>query len=217
MINMLARPGCAALTLAASLAIPALLSAQAAATPRPPMPAAAASSQGSAEVRLNGRYVGTQWFPPTTALAGPGVIRLDYGQPHARGRVVMGGELVPMDKVWRLGANLATHLTTDVPLDLGGLTLPAGRYTLFALPSASSWKLIVSRQTAQWGTAYDPSQDIGRVDLTVSKLNDPLESFTMWLIPNVSAADAPPAPASGVLAFAWERTKLSIPWKVVTP
>ncbi len=183
----------------------------------PPVPAAAASTQASVEVRLNGRYVGDRWFPATVNLAGPGIIRLDYGQPHARGRTVEGSALVPLDTVWRLGANLATHLTTDVPLDIGGLRLPTGRYTLFALPLSSGWKLVVNRQVSQWGTDYDAAQDIGRVDMTVKRLAEPLESFTMWLIPNVNAPGAPPEPASGVLTFGWGNAHLSVPWKAVAP
>jgi hypothetical protein len=184
---------------------------------RPPAPAAAASSIASVEVRLSGRVIAGRWFPTAAPLAGPAVIRIEYGQPHARGRAVMGATLVPMDSVWRFGANLATHLTTDVDLDIGGTTVPRGTYTLFALPSATGWKLIVNRQTGQWGTDYDARSDLGRVDLQQRTRAESLESFTVWLIPNVSPQGQPPEPASGVLRFAWERLELSVPWRVVLP
>ena len=186
-------------------------------TPRPAVPQSAASSQASAEVRLNGRVIGGRWFPAATPLAGPAVIRVDYGQPHARGRTVMGSALVPMDTVWRFGANLATHLTTDVDIELGGLRVPRGTYTLFALPSESGWQLIVNRQTGQWGTDHDPTQDLGRVRMDRTTLNDLVESFTVWIIPSVSAPGEPPRPASGVMRFAWERTAVSVNWRVIGP
>lgn len=206
----------AALFVSAPLAF-APLAAQQGQPPRPPVPSVAASSVASVEVRLGGRIIAGRWFPTAAPLAGPAVIRIEYGQPHARGRSVMGAALVPMDSVWRFGANLATHLTTDVDLDIGGTTVPRGTYTLFALPSASGWKLIVNRQTGQWGTDYDASGDVARVNLQQRSLNDALESFTVWLIPNVSPQGQPPEAASGVLRFAWERTELSVPWRVVLP
>jgi len=161
--------------------------------------------------------IGGRWFPTASALAGPAVIRIEYGQPHARGRTVMGSALVPMDSVWRLGANLATHLTTDVDLEIGGTRIPRGQYTLFAKPSASGWELIVNRQTGQWGTDYSAAQDVGRIPLQRRGLTDLVESFTVWLVPNVSPQGQPPEAASGVLRFAWERTELSANWRVVIP
>ncbi len=208
---------CAVALIAAAPFAAAPLAAQQGQPPRPPVPAAAASSIASVEVRLGGRVIAGRWFPTAAPLAGPAVIRIEYGQPHARGRAVMGAALVPMDSVWRFGANLATHLTTDVDLDIGGTTVPRGAYTLFALPSASGWKLIVNRQTGQWGTDYDASLDLARVNLEQRTLTDAMESFTVWLIPNVSPQGQPPEPASGVLRFAWERTELSVPWRVVLP
>jgi hypothetical protein len=171
----------------------------------------------SVEVRLNGRFLAGRWFPTAVPLAGPAVIRIEYGQPHARGRAVMGAGLVPMDSVWRFGANLATHFTTDVDLELGGTVVPRGTYTLFALPSTTGWQLIVNQQTGQWGTDYDARRDLARIALQQRTRAEPLESFTVWLIPNVSPQGQPPEPASGVLRFAWERTELSVPWRVVLP
>jgi len=122
-----------------------------------------------------------------------------------------------MDSVWRLGANLATQLTTDVDLEIGGMRVPRGQYTLFAKPSASGWELIVNRQTGQWGTDYSAAQDVGRIPLQRRGLTDLVESFTVWLVPNVSPQGQPPEAASGVLRFAWERTELSANWRVVIP
>lgn len=182
--------------------------------PRAPMPIPAASAQASVELRLNGRQIAGRWFPTAAHLAGPGVIRLDYGQPHARGRTVMGSSLVPMDSVWRFGANLATHFTTDVDLELGGKHIPRGVYTLFALPTNSGWTLIVNSRTGQWGTDYDAAHDVARVALRTRTLAEPLESFTAWLIPTIQPQGEPPEPANGIMRFAWERVELSVDWRV---
>ena len=201
-----------AAALAASVLLPAALQAQQQA---PAIPQAAASTRASTEVLLNGRIIVGRWFPTSPALAGPGRIAIDYGQPHARGRTIAGG-VVPYGEVWRAGANLATHLTTDVELELGGsLTLPRGTYTLFVDPGEDGWELIVNRQTGQWGTDHDPAHDVGRIPLRLRTPHEPEESFSIWLIPDAPAPEGQ-AP-SGTLKMAWGEVELSADWRVVWP
>jgi DUF2911 family protein len=118
--------------------------------------------------------------PPAQAkveLAG-NTVTIDYSAPSMRGRKVVGG-LVPYDKVWRTGANAATTLKTPVALRIGNLAVPAGTYTLYTLPSESGWKLIVNKQTGQWGTEYNQDQDLGRVPMTVGSTSSPVETFVI--------------------------------------
>lgn len=118
--------------------------------------------------------------PPGTAqvmLKGKN-ISIDYSRPFLKGRKV-GQELAPYGKVWRTGANEATTLTTDVDLGIGGTKVPAGKYTLWTLPSEGTWKLIVNKQTGQWGTKYDESQDLARIDMKKSSLPQTVEQFTI--------------------------------------
>ncbi len=96
-------------------------------------------------------------------------VTIQYSRPSMRGRKIFGG-LVPYDEVWRTGANAATSLKTDVDLNIGGANVPAGSYTLYSLPGMTSWKLIINKQTGQWGTEYSQSQDLARVDMKVSQL-----------------------------------------------
>ncbi|TCK72010.1 DUF2911 domain-containing protein [Acidipila rosea] len=104
-------------------------------------------------------------------------ITIDYSAPSMRGRKIMGG-LVPWDKEWRTGANAATTLKTAVNLKIGSLSVPAGTYTLYSIPSQSSWRLIVNKQTGQWGTMYDPTKDLGRVDMMNGTApSSPVEMF----------------------------------------
>ena len=91
-------------------------------------------------------------------------ITIDYNAPSMRGRKIFGG-LVPYDHWWRTGANPATTLKTEVNLKIGSLTVPAGTYTIYSIPSETQWKLIVNKQTGQWGTVYNQDQDLGRTDM----------------------------------------------------
>jgi len=105
-------------------------------------------------------------------------VAIQYSRPSMRGRKIFGG-LVPYDEVWRAGANSATSLKTDVALSIGGASVPAGSYTLYALPGMNSWKLIINKQTGQWGTEYDQGQDLARVDMKVTQRPSGLELFTI--------------------------------------
>lgn len=102
---------------------------------------------------------------------------ISYGAPSAHGRKVYG-ELVPNGHWWRAGANEATSLMTDHTLKIGDLTVPAGSYTLYALPDESGWQLIVNKQTGQWGTQYDQGMDLGRVPMTSTPLSPPQETLS---------------------------------------
>jgi hypothetical protein len=105
-------------------------------------------------------------------------VSIQYSRPSMRGRKIFG-ELVPYGEVWRTGANAATSLKTDVALNIGGASVPAGSYTLYTLPGASGWKLIINKQTGQWGTEYNPAQDLARLDMKVASRTSPLEQFTI--------------------------------------
>src|SRR4051812_22226293 len=189
---------CSLLVLALTATASITLRAQAALRPAP-------SGRATSEVSLV--------YPQGQAPAGaqPMSIRLDYGQPHLRGRVLHTDSLVPYDKAWRTGANAATTLKTDVDLVLGGATLPKGSYVLYTLPSRAGWKLIIQRPANQTAD-YDPSLDITRVDMRQQSLASPVESLTMWLIPSTQVGAA-----RGELRMAWGTTSLSTDWMVKSP
>ncbi|HEU4520679.1 MAG TPA: DUF2911 domain-containing protein [Thermoanaerobaculia bacterium] len=145
--------------------------------------------------------------PPAKAEAriGGKTVTVNYNAPSKRNRVIMG-ELVPYGKVWRTGANAATTLTTEADVMIGNLHVPAGKYTLFTIPGEKEWTLIVNKQTGQWGTNHDASQDLGRVKMTVKPLKNTVETF---------AIDVKPGAASnGVLTMSWENTEASVPLTV---
>jgi hypothetical protein len=104
-------------------------------------------------------------------------VTISYNSPSLRGRQV-GAELAPYGKVWRTGANPATTLKTDVNLKMGTLTLPAGTYTIYSIPSATQWQLIINKQTGQWGTVYNQDQDLGRTPMQrAAAPSSPVEAF----------------------------------------
>jgi hypothetical protein len=103
------------------------------------------------------------------ATIGSARLAIDYSRPAKRGRQLLGN-LVPLDTVWRTGANAATMFTTSATLDIGGTTVPAGTYTLWTRPTTDGrWHLVVNKQTKQWGTEYDSRQDFARIPMTVNK------------------------------------------------
>ena len=125
--------------------------------------------------------------PPGTAeftFADGKKVTIAYSRPHMKDpktgevRTIYGG-LVPFDQVWRTGANEATSLKTDVALDINGTKVPAGSYTIYSIPSQGQSKLIINKQTGQWGTVYDEKQDLARINLTVTDLTTPVEQFTI--------------------------------------
>jgi hypothetical protein len=164
-------------------------------------------------VLIDSRWGEGGWFG-ALSLAGPAKIAIDYGQPHARGRNVIGlAGVMPWDTVWRAGANMSTQLTAEVDMTIGNTFIPRGIYSLFALPTRNGWKLIVSKEVLQWGTDYDPKQDFARIDLRARTLAEPIESLTFWLVPAIVDPPSPTFP-HGVLKFAWGNTELSTDWRV---
>ena len=129
-----------------------------------------------------------------------------YGRPYTKDpksgekRKIWGG-LVPYGKVWRMGADEATLFTTKKAVEIGGTPVPAGTYSLYLWPEENgNTKLIVNKQTGQWGTKYDETQDLARIDMKKETIEPPVDQFTIAL--DKTSAD-------GVLKVTWEDTQYS--------
>ena len=138
-------------------------------------------------------------------------ISIKYSAPSVRGRKIFGegGQLShdPHYPVWRAGANAATALHTDADLNIKDLHVPAGDYTLFVnVANPDEWELIVSKDTKEWGLAYKPDKDLGRVKMDMSKPSAPIEVFKITL--SSTGANA------GQLQMEWENHIASVPFKV---
>ena len=106
-------------------------------------------------------------------------VKIDYSSPRAKGRKIFGG-VVSYGEVWRTGANEATTFVADTNVTVGGQAVPAGSYTIFTLPKADAWTLIISKKTGEWGTDYaGEKEDLARVPMSVSKTSSPVENFTV--------------------------------------
>ena len=120
--------------------------------------------------------------PPASAeckFADGKSVKIDYSSPRAKGRKIFG-DLVPYGQIWRTGANESTTFVTDSDITVGGQKVPAGSYTIFTVPEAGKWTLVISKKTGEWGTDYPgPSEDLTRAPMTVSKTSGPVENFTI--------------------------------------
>ena len=148
--------------------------------------------------------------PPETASGkiGGATLVIKYAAPSVRGRQIFGeGGLVigdPTAPIWRAGANDATAFHTDANLDIGGLAVPKGDYTLFVnLKDPDAWELVINKQTGQWGLTYDPSKDLGRVKMEMSKPPAPVETLKY----TISSAGG----NKGTIQLAWEKHVASVP------
>ncbi len=144
-----------------------------------------------------------------TATIDGAQIKIVYGRPYTKDpksgeiRKIWGG-LVPYGEVWRMGADEATLLTTDHDMSLGGTKIPAGSYSLYLQPEADGpAKLIVNKQTGQWGTKHEADQDLAKIDLKKESLDSPVNQFTITL-------DKTPD-GGGMLHLKWENTEYSAP------
>lgn len=147
---------------------------------------------------------GARPSPPAKAqckLADGKTITIDYSSPRMKGRKIFG-ELVPYGKVWRAGANEATTFVTTGDTSIGGTAVPAGSYTIFVIPNADKWTLVISKKTGEWGTAYPgEANDLARFDMAVSKTSAPVENFTI---------DFDQAGGGCTLQMKWENTQASV-------
>ena len=134
-------------------------------------------------------------------LGGGKTIKTDYSSPRMKGRQIYGG-LVPLGQVWRTGANEATTFVTSGDIVVGGKAVPAGSYTIFTVPAADKWTLIINKKTGEWGIPYKyESDELGRVDMKVSKLPSPVENFTIAYDKTASGC---------TLRMDWETTRAAV-------
>jgi hypothetical protein len=149
-------------------------------------------------------FASAQASPPASASCDLGMgktIKTDYSSPRMKGRKIYGG-LVPFGEVWRTGANSATTFVTSADVTVDGKTVPAGSYTLFTVPTADKWTLIINKKTGEWGIPYKyESDELARVGMKVSALPSPLENFTISYAKSGSGC---------TLQVDWETTRASV-------
>ncbi len=130
-----------------------------------------------------------------------------YNRPFKKGRDIFGG-LVPYNQVWRTGANEATTFETNKPLNIKGLPLPAGKYTLWTVPKDSVWTVIFNTKQYSWGVnsemkpMWDPNYDALDIEIPTQKLDTIVEQFTIGFDNSIGRL---------YLTMAWDDIKIALP------
>lgn len=138
---------------------------------------------------------------PKATAEGPNV-KVAYGQPSKKGRVIFGG-LVPYGQVWRTGANEATEITFEKDGTFGGKPVKAGTYTLWTIPGEKQWSVILNSDTKFWGTEHEKHKDKDFLTVTVPSkaIGDEIEKFTIRF-------------AGKNMILEWDKTRVEVPVSV---
>lgn len=129
-------------------------------------------------------------------------LKVTYSQPQKKNRKIFG-ELVPYGKVWRTGANEATELTTTQDIQIGGILLRAGTYSLFTVPDKDKWTIIINGDVGLWGAYnYNATKDIWRFDVPAQKNDKVYDAFTINIESRNEMAE---------LLMMWDDVKVSVP------
>lgn len=132
----------------------------------------------------------------------PLIARIIFSRPQKGGRVIFG-ELIEYGKVWRLGANEATEIEFFKDVKINNNKVKKGRYTLYCIPYADKWTLILNKETDTWGSfKYDIKKDLLRVTIPVQKQVEVTEEFVMAF---------EKVPMGAALIIAWDDVKLNLP------
>ncbi|WP_299550363.1 DUF2911 domain-containing protein [Seonamhaeicola sp.] len=136
-------------------------------------------------------------------------LKVFYNRPYKKERDIFGA-LVPFNKVWRTGANEATTFQTNETLDIDGMILPVGKYTLWTVPKDSSWTVMFNSKEYEWGVdsemkpMWDPNYDVINVEVPVQKLESVVEQFTIAFDNSTDKL---------FLTMAWDDVKIAVPLK----
>jgi len=142
-------------------------------------------------------------FAPQLIGDTPALVRITYSRPAKKGREVFG-KLIPFDKVWRVGANEAAEIKFYKDATIQGKAVKAGTYSLFIIPDATEWTLILNTDLDYWGAySYNISNDVLRVNSPVKQSDVTIENFSIQM---TKANDK-----EAILKFAWDTTLVEVP------
>lgn len=145
------------------------------------------------------------YFPQDAPFKGtPAVIRIDYARPLKKGREIFG-KVLKFGEVWRAGANNETQVRFFKDVKIGETSVPAGTYSLFIVPTATDWTLVINKQTDRWGAySYDKALDVVRLTVPVTKPAAPIEAFSILINPVATGAS---------LVMGWDNSLAEFPVK----
>lgn len=129
-------------------------------------------------------------------------VKVVYSRPQKKSRVVFGN-LVKYGEIWRMGANENTEIKFYTAVKIGGKDIPAGTYSLFAVPNEKEWTIVLNSDIDKWGAyAYDKSKDVLRLTVPVEKTTAPVEYFSISFVQTKSGAD---------LYAGWDNVQVKVP------
>jgi len=133
-------------------------------------------------------------------------VEITYSRPSLKGRTIFG-ELVPFGEVWRTGANASTKIKFSSEVTIGDTKVKAGTYSFYAIPTATTWTLILNSNLSLWGSdGYSEDEDVVRLDVKPMELGFKMESMTIN-VQNLTDKGA-------VIALAWENIVVAMPFSV---
>ena len=129
-------------------------------------------------------------------------IKVIYSRPSVKGRTIFG-DLIKYGEVWRVGANENTEIKFYKPATINGVAVPAGTYSLFAIPEKDKWTIIINKEIDLWGAyAYDESKDIVRVSVPIKPVNEVIEALSIAFTTQGAVTN---------LVIGWDKTTVELP------
>lgn len=144
-------------------------------------------------------------FAPKLIGDMPAIVRVTYSRPAKKEREVFGTKIVPYGEVWRLGANESAEIKFYQDVTIQGKKVNAGTYSLFAIPTATEWTIILNKDLDFWGAySYNKENDVLRVSVPTKKTDELVENFSIQCIKGSNDKEI-------TMKMAWDMTLIEVP------
>ena len=144
-------------------------------------------------------------FAPKLIGDMPAIVRITYSRPAKKEREVFGTKIVPYGEVWRLGANESSEIKFYQDVTIQGKKVKAGTYSLFAIPTATEWTIILNKDLDFWGAySYNKDNDVLRVNVPTKKTDEVVENFSIQCIKGSNDKET-------TMKLAWDMTLVEVP------
>jgi hypothetical protein len=140
-------------------------------------------------------------------------VKICYGRPAARGRVMLGGPRVPFGRLWRTGANEPTTIISAASLEVAGVVIPPGRHTLYTVPGPETWEIILNGATSQWGIESEYTPEIRREELGRGIVRSEIGG---GYVERLTLTADPRPDGTADLVLRWESTRVRIRFRSVS-
>jgi len=144
-------------------------------------------------------------FAPKLIGDMPAIVRVTYSRPAKKEREVFGTKIVPYGEVWRLGANESAEIKFYQDVTIQGKKVKAGTYSLFAIPTATEWTIILNKDLDFWGAySYNKDNDVLRVSVPTKKTDEVVENFSIQCVKGSNDKET-------TMKMAWDMTLVEVP------